>query len=399
MTSFAKAPQIPQTLAIETLAVHAGFHVDPQTKSLSQPIHMATTFEHPADSALNDGYLYQRYTNPTQEQLEVALGALEGGGEALFFATGLAAAAALLHTLKPGDRVILADDTYFAIRKLFVEEGGRMGLRCVLVDLTDHAAVRSAFATDPAMVWMETPSNPLIKVTDVEFVANLARSVGAKSVVDATFSTPILLKPLDLGADVVLHSTTKYISGHSDNMGGSLITRDAALRTRLFELRKLLGGTASPFAAWLTLRGIRTLPCRLAWHCDSAEKIAAFLYTHPGVEKTHYPGLSSHAGHDIAARQMRRFGGMLSFQVKGDRARAILVASRLRLFTNATSLGSTESLVEHRQSVEGPTSTTPDNLLRLSIGLEHVDDLIADLTQALAIFGLPRAATTPQCNN
>ena len=371
-------------LQIETLAVHAGFHIDPQTKSLSQPIHMATTFEHPADSALNDGYLYQRYTNPTQEQLEIALGVLEGGGEALFFATGLAAAAAMLHTLNPGDRVILADDTYFAIRKLFVDEGGRMGLRCELVDLTDHAAVQMALAQPAAMVWMETPSNPLIKVTDVEFVARLAKAAGARSVVDATFATPILLKPLDLGADVVLHSTTKYLSGHSDNMGGSLITRDTTLRVRLFELRKLLGGTASPFAAWLTLRGIRTLPCRLAWHCDSAEKIAAFLDSHPNVEKTHYPGLPNHAGHQIAAKQMRRFGGMLSLQVKGGRARAIRVASRLKLFTNATSLGSTESLVEHRQSVEGPTSSTPDNLLRLSVGLEHVDDLIADLAQALS---------------
>ena len=374
----------PANLHIETLAVHAGFHIDPQTKSLSQPIHMATTFEHPADSALNDGYLYQRYTNPTQEQLEIALGVLEGGGEALFFATGLAAAAAMLHTLKPGDRVILADDTYFAIRKLFLDEGGRMGLRCELVDLTDPTAVQTALAQPAALVWMETPSNPLIKVTDVEFVAKLAKTAGAKSVVDATFATPILLKPLDLGSDVVLHSTTKYLSGHSDNMGGSLVTRDQALRARLFELRKLLGGTASPFAAWLTLRGIRTLPCRLAWHCDSAEKIAAFLAGHPNVEKTHYPGLATHAGHAIAARQMQRFGGMLSLQVRGDRARAILVASRLKLFTNATSLGSTESLVEHRQSVEGPTSSTPDNLLRLSVGLEHVEDLIADLAQALA---------------
>ncbi len=370
-------------LHIETLAVHAGFHIDPQTKSLSQPIHMATTFEHPADSALSDGYLYQRYTNPTQEQLEIALGVLEGGGEALFFATGLAAAAAMLHILKPGDRVLLADDTYFAIRKLFLDEGGRMGLRCELVDLTNPSAVQTALAQPAALVWMETPSNPLIKVTDVEFVAKLAKAAGAKSVVDATFATPILLKPLDLGADVVLHSTTKYLSGHSDNMGGSLVTRDHALRARLFELRKLLGGTASPFAAWLTLRGIRTLPCRLAWHCNSAEKIAAFLTAHPNVEKTHYPGLTTHAGHAIAARQMQRFGGMLSLQVKGDRARAILVASRLKLFTNATSLGSTESLVEHRQSVEGPTSSTPDNLLRLSVGLEHVDDLIADLAQAL----------------
>jgi cystathionine gamma-synthase len=369
---------------IETIAVHAGFHVDPQTKALSQPIQLATTFEHPADSALNDGFLYQRYSNPTQEQLEVALGALEGGGEALFFATGLAAAAAMLHTLMPGDRVILADDTYFAIRKLFMDEGGRMGLRCELVDLTDLDAAASALSQPATLVWMETPSNPLIKVTDISAVARLARAAGARSIVDATFATPVLLKALDLGADVVLHSTTKYLSGHSDNMGGSLVTRDAGLRARLFELRKLLGGTASPFAAWLTLRGIRTLPCRLAWQCDSAEKIAAFLATHEQVEKTHYPGLPTHPGHAVAAKQMRRFGGMLSLQVRGDRARAIAVAAKLRLFTNATSLGSTESLVEHRQSVEGPSSTTPVNLLRLSVGLEHVEDLIADLAQALS---------------
>jgi cystathionine gamma-synthase len=372
-------------LHIESLAVHAGFHVDPQTKALSQPIHLATTFEHPADSALNEGYLYQRYTNPTQEQLESALAALEGGGDALFFATGLAAAAAMLHTLKPGDRVVLADDTYFAIRKLFLDEGARIGLHCELVDLTDAKVVAETFSRKAAMVWMETPSNPLIKVTDVALVAAAAREAGARSVVDATFATPILLKALDLGADVVLHSTTKYLSGHSDNMGGSLTMRNPMLRQRLFELRKLLGGTASPFAAWLTLRGIRTLPCRLTWQCDSAEKIAVFLATHPAVEKTHYPGLRSHAGHAIAAKQMRRFGGMLSFQVHGDRARAIAVAQRLALFTNATSLGSTESLVEHRESVEGKTSTTPDNLLRLSIGLEHAEDLIADLAQALKI--------------
>ena len=368
---------------IETLAVHAGFRVDPQTRALSQPIQLATTFEHPADSALNDGYLYQRYSNPTQEQLESALSALEGAKHSVFFATGLAAAAAMLHTLQPGSRVILADDTYFAIRKLFVDEGARMGIHCTLVDLTNLTALEQALAQLCALVWMETPSNPLIKVTDVQAVAQRAHAAGAKSVVDATFATPILLSPLALGADVVLHSTTKYLSGHSDNMGGCLSLNDETLYARLFEVRKLLGGTASPFAAWLTLRGIRSLPARLKWHCDSAQKVAEFLQAHAGVEATHYPGLPNHAGHAVAKAQMRRFGGMLSFQVRGDRARSIAVASALKIFTNATSLGSTESLVEHRQSVEGPTSSTPDNLLRLSIGLEHVDDLIDDLAQAL----------------
>jgi cystathionine gamma-synthase len=373
------------THKIETIAVHAGFRSDAQTKALSQPIQMATTFEHSADFAENTGFLYQRYSNPTQEQLEVALSALEGHGRSLFFATGLAAASALLHTTKPGDRLILADDTYFAIRRLFTDEAARFQIRIELVDLSNHQAVLAALATPAAMVWMETPSNPLIKVTDIAFVAQAARKAGAISVVDATFATPILLKPLALGADVALHSTTKYISGHSDNMGGCLTLAHDALYARLFELRKLLGGTASPFAAWLTLRGIRTLPCRLSWHCDSAEKIASFLSTHAAVSAVHYPGLASHPGHAVAKAQMKRFGGMLSFQVNGDRKRCIDVAKNLQLFTNATSLGSPESLVEHRQSVEGPSSSTPDNLLRLSVGLEHADDLIDDLNQALSL--------------
>lgn len=369
---------------IETQAVHLGAELDKQTRALSPPIHLSTTFEHPADVTQLDGYLYQRYSNPTQDRLERALAGLDEGAFALCFATGLAAASTLLHTLKPGARVLLADDTYFAIRTLFVREGGRLGMQCELLDMTDHQAVEKALSTPADMVWMETPSNPLIKVTDVEFVARHARAAGARSVVDATFATPMLLKPLRLGADVVLHSTTKYFGGHSDVMGGALVYRDNALHERLGELRKLLGGTASPFALWLTLRGIRTLPCRMAWHCRNAAAVANFLSAHQGVAKVHYPGLVSHAQHAIAAKQMADFGGMLSFEVRGDRARAIKVASALKLFCNATSLGAVESLVEHRESCEGPGSTTPDTLLRLSVGLEHPEDLIADLAQALA---------------
>jgi cystathionine gamma-synthase len=370
------------TQQLETRLVHAGSAVD-ATGAVAPPIHMSTTFVHPADSALLDGYLYQRYSNPTQEQLEVALAELDGASRALFFATGLAAAAAMLHTLKPGSRVLLADDTYFAIRKLFLDEGERIGMRCELIDMTDLQSVARALASPADMVWLESPSNPLIKITDIESVARLAKAAGATVVVDATFCTPLLLRPLSLGADVVLHSTTKYLSGHSDNMGGSLTLNHEPLYLRLFELRKLLGGTASPFAAWLTLRGIRSLGARLAWMCASAKQVAAFLSTHPNVVKVHYPGLATHPNHAVAARQMKDFGAMLSFETKGSRADSIAAAARLRVFTNATSLGSVESLVEHRQSVEGKTSTTPDTLLRLSIGLEHADDLIADLRQAL----------------
>jgi cystathionine gamma-synthase len=387
--------QLPNTPGnIETIAVHAGADIDPETKAVAPPIHLSTTFAHPADVALLDGYIYQRYSNPTQERLEQALAALEAVPEthseaqpkaqALFFATGLAAAAALLHTLSMGDRVLMAEDTYFAIRKLFISEGARMGIETVLVDMTDHASVQAALAQRPALLWCESPSNPLLKVTDLAFIAQAAKAAGTRSVCDATFSTPLLLKPLQLGIDVVLHSSTKYLSGHSDNMGGSLTFVDQALYARLFEVRKLLGATASPFSAWLTLRGIRTLPCRMEWHCKNARAVAAFLSQQSNVRKVHYPGLSSHPQHAVAKAQMRDFGGMVSFEVQGSRADAIRVASKLQLFTNATSLGSVESLVEHRASAEGPESTTPDTLLRLSIGLEHADDLIADLAQALA---------------
>jgi cystathionine gamma-synthase len=311
------------------------------------------------------------------------LSQLEGAAHALFFSSGMGAVASLLQLLKTGDRVVLADDTYFAVRALLGHEVQRMGIQLEVVDLTSVEAVRSALSTPAAMVWIETPSNPLLKVTDIALVSKCAREAKALCVVDATFSTPLLSQPLNRGADIVMHSTTKYFAGHSDTMGGALLFHAPALRERLFDIRKLLGTNASPFAAWMTLRGLRTLACRMTWHCQSAERIAAFLQSHPRVARVHYPGLSSHAQHTLARRQMKAFGGVLSFEVNGARADALAVASALRLFTNATSLGSVESLVEHRQSVEGPHSSTPSTLLRLSVGLEHFDDLIDDLRQAL----------------
>lgn len=374
----------PSSQRLETRLIHAGSILD-ETQGLAPAIHLSTTFVHPADASELDGYLYQRYSNPTQEQLELALMELDAAKHALFFSTGLAAAAAVLQTLKPGQRVLLADDTYFAIRKLFLDEATRIGLQVELVDMTDLAALSDALQPTADLVWLESPSNPQMKVTDIAGVCQRVKALAehAKVVVDATFATPLLLRPLSLGADLTLHSTTKYLSGHSDNMGGSLTLNDSALYLRLFEIRKLQGGTASPFAAWLTLRGIRSLAARLHWAMNSAEKIASFLSTHAQVSAVHYPGLSRHPGHAIAKAQMQGFGAMLSFDVKGTRADAIRVAAKLRIFTNATSLGSVESLVEHRESVEGKTSTTAPTLLRLSIGLEHVEDLIADLAQAL----------------
>jgi len=380
-------------LDLATLAVRLGGEPDPETGALAPPIHLSTTFAHPADTALLDGYLYQRYANPTQDRLESALAALEsddaGSLQALFFATGMAAIAAVVAMFRRGQRVLLADDCYFSARRLMQMESERVGFTLELLDLTDPEALERAFAQPVDWVWAETPSNPLLKVTDIARLAQWCQRSGAQLAVDATFATPALLRPLDLGANIVMHSATKYLAGHSDCMGGALIMRDPARHQALFELRKLTGASASPFSAWLTLRGLRTLLPRLRWQCQSARLIADMLALHPRVAKVHYPGLASHPQHLTAVEQMRDFGAMMSFEVPADgpdrgRARAIAVASRLKLFTNATSLGSVESLVEHRQTCEGQSSPTAPALLRLSIGLESSADLLADLSQALA---------------
>ncbi len=369
----------------ETIAVHAGAAIDRETGAISPPIHLSTTFEHPPDVAELKGYLYGRYANPTQDRLETALAAIEGGAVARAFASGMAAASALLQNLPAGGHVLMADDTYFAIRKLAQGWFPRWGLVLELVDMTDAAAVRAAVKPNTCCLWAETPSNPLIKLSAIAPLAAIAREAGATLVVDATFATPLLLQPLALGADVVMHSTTKYLAGHSDVTGGALVfARDGALAQAVDETRKLQGAIANPFASWLVLRGLRTLAPRIDWHQRNATAVASFLASHPRVAKVHYPGLASHPQHALVGTEMRGPGGMLSFEVAGTRADTLAVAGRLKLFVNATSLGGYESLVEHRRSSEGPTSSTPETLLRLSVGLEHADDLIADLHQALA---------------
>ncbi|MGE4070602.1 MAG: PLP-dependent aspartate aminotransferase family protein [Lysobacterales bacterium] len=371
-------------MRLETVAVHAAAEVDRETGAVAPPIHLSTTFEHPADAGAPSAYVYARYANPTQDRLEAALAALDGGTSALAFASGMAAATALLQNLAPGSHVLMADNTYFAVRKLAQTWFARWDLQLTLVDMTDADQVRAALRPNTRCLWAETPSNPLLKLSSVATLAEIAHQVGAVLVVDATFATPLLLQPLALGADVVMHSTTKYLAGHSDVTGGALIfAREDELAVAVRESRKLLGAVANPFASWLVLRGLRTLAPRLDWHQRNATAVAQFLQAHGGVSAVHYPGLDSHPQRAIALREMRGPGGMLSFEVAGTRARAIEVAGRLRLFINATSLGGYESLVEHRQSVEGPTSPTPETLLRLSVGLEHAEDLIADLEQAL----------------
>ena len=372
------------TLRPGTLAVHAGNEVDPATGAVAPPIHLATTFRHgPAGERLA-GYEYQREGNPTNDRLREALQALEGGASALTFASGMAAITTLLESLPAGNRVLFPDDCYSGLRMLFSEFLPERGLVVETIDMADLDAVRAACAAPLAMLWIETPSNPLLKVCDIAALAALGHAAGARVVVDNTFATPLLQRPLALGADIVMHSTTKYFGGHSDVLGGALVfARDDAFAKQVAHRLHVTGAVLAPFSAWLTLRGCRSLGARMAMHCANARKLAEFLAAHPAVERVNWPGLPAHPGHAIAAQQMRDFGAMLSVELHGGREAALAVAGKLRIFTNATSLGGCESLVEHRASVEGPNPRSPQNLLRVSVGLEDGDDLVADFAQAL----------------
>jgi cystathionine gamma-synthase len=370
---------------IETVAVHAGMHIDPGTGAVTPAIHPSTTFEREADGSYPRGFLYSRNSTPNRAALEECLAALEGGVDAAAFASASAATAAILLSLEPGDHVVAPMDAYHGTLRLLRETFARWKLDTTFVDMTDAAAARAAIRPNTRLVWVETPSNPLWKVSDIAAIGEIARRAGALYVCDNTTATPVLQSPFKLGADLVLHATTKYLGGHSDVLGGAVVTR---ARDGVFERIRAIqasgGAVPSPFDCWLVLRGIRTLPYRMRAHSENALKVATFLHGHARVEAVHYPGLPTHPAYDVARRQMAAFGGMLSVQVRGDQARAMQVAAKLRVFTRATSFGGTESLVEHRASIEGPGTRTPENLLRLSIGLEHPDDLIDDLDQALA---------------
>jgi cystathionine gamma-synthase len=369
---------------IETLAVHAGRRIDPATGAVTPPIHVSTTFERDADGQYPLSFSYAREGNPTRQSLEECLAALEGGKEALAYSSGMAVASALLQGLEPGDHIIAPDDVYYGLRQLLGIVFAKWPLETTYVDMTDLAAVRAAVRPATRLVLIETPSNPLMKITDLAAVARIAREANAISVCDGTFTTPVLQRPLDLGVDMVWHSTTKYISGHSDMVGGALITRyDNYLFERARKSLMLGGAAPSSFDCWLALRGASTLPWRMRAHSGNAQAVAEFLQRHPAVERVYYPGLSEHPGAEIARQQMSCGGGMLSFLTRGGREAAMAVAARVRLLTRATSLGGPHSLIEHRASIEGRDTKTPQNLLRVSIGLENADDLIADLQQAL----------------
>jgi cystathionine gamma-synthase len=371
-------------MRIETLAVHAGLRVDPATGAVAPALHTATTFEHEPDSRAPRGYLYSRTGNPNRDGLEECLAELEGGAAAATFASASAATAAVFQALAPGDHVVAPLDAYFGTGKLLRDIFAPWGLVVDFVDMTAPGAVQGALTPRTKVVWIETPSNPLWRVTDIGAVAALAHGVGAHCVCDNTAATPVVQRPFAHGADLVVYATTKYLGGHGDVMGGAVVARARdAFFERIRAIQGAGGAVPSPFDCWLVRRGIRTLPWRMRAHSDNALRVATFLQSHPRVAAVHYPGLASHPQHEIARRQMTGFGGMLSLQVEGGREAAFAVERQVRIFTCATSFGGTESLLEHRASVEGAATRSPDDLLRLSIGLEHPDDLIEDLAQAL----------------
>jgi cystathionine gamma-synthase len=379
-------------MKIETLAVHAGHAIDPATGAVSAPIYLSTTFERDIEGTYSRGFMYTRNNNPNREALERGVSAIEGGEAAAAFGSGTAAAMALFQALAPGDHVLAHVDAYYGTSRLLREIFLRWGLQADFIDMSNLDEVKKALRPETKLAWAETPSNPLLKIVDLAAIAEIVRSVNALCVCDNTWA-PVLQRPFELGSDLILHSTTKYFGGHCDVAGGIVIVKkDSEFFQRIRAIQYSGGAVPSPFDCWLILRGMRTLPWRMRAHSENAMKIAEFLAQHRKVVRVYYPGLRSHPGHEIARRQMsirstnaqdKLFGGMLSFEVKDGRDAAMSVAAKTKIFTRATSLGGVESLIEHRASIEGAGTTSPEGLLRLSIGLENADDLIEDLDQAL----------------
>ena len=373
----------------DTLAIHAGQEPDPLTGAVAVPIYQTSTYKQDGVGGLRGGYEYSRSANPTRTALEGSLAAIEGGLRGLAFASGLAGEDTLLRTVcRPGDHVILPGDAYGGTFRLVARVLANWGLEYTPVDLADLAAVRAAVRDNTKVIWCETPTNPLLGIADIAALAEIARAAQARLVVDNTFASPYLQQPLALGADVVVHSTTKYLGGHSDVVGGALVTGDVELGQELAFHQNAIGAVAGPFDSWLVLRGIKTLGVRMDRHCANAGSIVDFLTGHPAVDRVLYPGLPEHPGHDIAARQMRGFGGMVSFTLRGGEEAALKVCELVQLFTLGESLGGVESLIEHpgrmtHASVAGSALEVPDDLVRLSVGIENVEDLLADLAQAL----------------
>lgn len=371
-----------------TKAIRSGQEPDPITGAVVPPIHMASTYVHQKVGELKAGWEYARSGNPTRGALERSIAALENARYGLAFASGMAAETAVSSLVRTGEHIVATKDIYGGTFRLFRHLREKYSIQSTYADFTDLNRLEEAFTPNTRLVWIESPSNPTLVVLDIAAIAELAHRHNALLVVDNTFASPYLQTPLDLGADIVLHSTTKYIGGHSDVLGGCVVAQaDDEFIQRIRSYQVFGGAAPSPFDCWLLLRSLPTLPCRVRAQSEGALRVARFLADHPAVAQVDYPGLPTHPGHEIARRQMRGgFGGMVSFQVRGAEQDALNVAARVRLFTRATSLGGVESLIEHRASVEGPNTTTPRTLLRLSIGLEHPDDLIADLANALDLL-------------
>ncbi|MFH9354338.1 cystathionine gamma-synthase [Kitasatospora sp. NPDC017646] len=379
--------QLPH--GFETLAIHAGQEADPQTGAVVTPIYQVSTYKQDGVGGLRGGYEYSRSANPTRTALEECLAALEGGARGLAFASGLAAEDTLLRTiLKPGDHIVIPNDAYGGTFRLFAKVLTRWGVEFSVANTQKLDDVRAALRPNTRAVWVETPSNPLLGITDLAGLAEVAHGAGALLVVDNTFASPYLQQPISLGADAVVHSTTKYMGGHSDVVGGALVLAEAGLGEEVAYHQNAMGAVSGPFDAWLVLRGIKTLGVRMDRHSSNAEKVAELLSSHPKVSQVLYPGLPEHPGHDIAAKQMKAFGGMVSFRVAGGEEAAVEVCNRAQLFTLGESLGGVESLIEHpgrmtHASAAGSPLEVPADLVRVSVGIESVDDLLADLEQAL----------------
>ena len=377
----------PKDLHPDSIAAQALGWVDEHTRAITPPLHVSSTYLRDADNQYRSGRVYARADNPAFDQPEAVLNALEGGHQALLFASGMAAATAVFQALQPGDHVLAPQVMYWSLRNWLMSFATQWGLQVELIDMTSPAAVQAALRPGQTkLVWVETPANPLWTVTDIEATAQRAHAAGALLAVDSTVATPLLTRPLALGADLVMHAATKYLNGHSDLIAGALVTRqDNEHWQRVRKVRAQVGGTLGSFEAWLLLRGMRTLHLRVRAACESAQRLAEHFNGHPLVAEVLYPGLPQCHGYAVSQRQMEGgFGGMMSIRARGGEAAAIAVAAQTRLWKRATSLGGTESLIEHRASVEGAGTPAPADLLRLSVGIEDVGDLIKDLEQALA---------------
>ena len=372
-------------MKIETIAIHAGNKVDKTSRAVIQPISLSTTFERGPEGDYPGGYIYTRADNPNRSSLEQVLYQLEGGSDACAFSSGNAAGGCVFQALEPQSHIIAPADMYHGLRNQINEVF--KGIHDVTyVDMTDAAAVENAVKPTTKLMWLETPSNPLLKISDIKALVGIAKRNNIIVACDNTFATPMFQRPIELGCDIVMHSTTKYLGGHSDVLGGALITKDKNdFWKRIRSIQELSGAVPSPLDCYLTVRGIKTFPHRMKAHAANAQRIAEFLDQHPKVERVYYPGIKTHPQYDIARAQMHGSGGMLSFLVKGGIDEALKVANNVKIFTQATSLGGVESLLEHRASIEGPATKTPQNLLRVSVGIENVDDLIADLENALSV--------------